>query len=187
MKKNKNHKLTGFTPLFLVSFFLIVMPSITTAENSHSSKVLDSEIQTLKNEVLKLNRDLFILEEELLFPISTQITVFVSLDIGEFFSLDSVQLKIDGTQIANYLYTEREVDALKRGGVHQLYIGNIRQGSHELSAFFTGKGPHERDYSRAATISINKTDEPKYVELKIVDLTMKQQPTFDIKVWEPEI
>lgn len=179
--------LTKFTPFFLISFFLIVIPSIATAENNNSSKVLDSEIQTLKNEVLKLNRDLFILEEELLFPVSTQITVFVSLDIGEFFSLDSIQLKIDGTQIANYLYTEREADALRRGGVHQLHIGNIRQGSHELSAFFTGKGPNERDYSRAATISFNKTDEPKYVELKIIDLEKKQQPTFDIEVWEPEI
>ncbi len=174
-----------FTPFLLI--LLLVMPSITAAESDGSSKTLDSEIQSLKDEVLKLNRDLFILEEELLFPVNTQITVFVSVDVGEFFSLDSVQLKIDGKQIANYLYTESEADALRRGGIHQLHIGNIRHGSHELTAFFVGKGPHERDYSRAANISIKKTNEPKYVELKIVDLEQKQQPTFEIKVWEPEL
>jgi len=163
------------------------MSPITVAENSVSPKALDSEIQSLKDEVLKLNRDLFILEEELLFPVNTQITVFVSVDVGEFFTLDSVQLTIDDTQIANYLYTESEADALRRGGVQQLHIGNIRHGSHKLTAFFTGKGPNERDYSRAATTSINKTNEPKYVELKIVDLEKKQQPSFDIRVWEPEI
>ncbi len=178
--------LNKFTPFFL-TLLILTSPTIILAEESISSKTLDSEIQSLKNEVLKLNRDLFILEEELLFPVNTQVTVFVSVDVGEFFSLDSVQLKIDGKQIANYLYTENEANALRRGGVQQLYIGNIRHGSHELTAFFTGKGPNERDYSRAATVSINKTDEPKYVELKIVDLEKKQQPAFDIKVWEPEI
>ncbi|MCF6236471.1 MAG: AraC family transcriptional regulator [Gammaproteobacteria bacterium] len=179
--------LNKFTLFFLISLFFIAMSPITVAENSVSPKALDSEIQSLKDEVLKLNRDLFILEEELLFPVNTQITVFVSVDVGEFFTLDSVQLTIDDTQIANYLYTESEADALRRGGVQQLHIGNIRHGSHKLTAFFTGKGPNERDYSRAATTSINKTNEPKYVELKIVDLEKKQQPSFDIRVWEPEI
>ncbi len=175
------------TPLLLVSlFFISMLPNTATAQES-PSQVLDSEIQSLKNEVLKLNRDLFILEEELLFPVNTQITVFVSIDIGEFFRLDSIQLQINGKQIANHMYTEREIDALRRGGIQQLYIGNIRHGKHEITAFFTGKGPNERDYSRAASVSIDKTDEPKYIELKIVDLAKKQQPAFKIKVWEPEI
>ena len=89
---------------------------------------LDAEIEALKKEVLSLNRDLFILEEDLLFPPNTQFSVFLSMDAGALFGLDSVQLKINDKNIANHLYTERELAALKRGGVQRLYIGNLPSG-----------------------------------------------------------
>ncbi len=44
-----------------------------------------------------------------------------------FFALDAVKLTIDGTVVTNYLYTERQVDALQRGGVHRLYMGNLKE------------------------------------------------------------
>ena len=109
---------------------------------------LDAEIEALKKEVLSLNRDLFILEEDLLFPANTQFSVFLSMNTGVFFSLDSVQLKIDDKNIANHLYTERELAALKRGGVQRLHIGNLASGEHEIVAFFVGIGPNGRVYRR---------------------------------------
>jgi len=142
---------------------------------------LDRQIQGLKQEVLELNRDLFVLEEELLFPASTQVAVFLSVDVGEFFQLDSVQLKLDNKVITNYLYTERENAALRRGGVHRLYLGNLRAGKHELVAVFTGQGTHERDYRRGATLVFEKLTEPKYIELKVRDLQQKLQPEFEVK------
>jgi len=142
---------------------------------------LDRQIQGLKQEVLDLNRDLFVLEEELLFPASTQVAVFLSVDVGEFFQLDSVQLKLDNKVVTNYLYTERENAALLRGGVHRLYLGNLRTGKHELVAVFTGKGPHERDYRRGTTLVFDKQTEPKYIELKVRDLEKKLQPEFEVK------
>ncbi len=81
------------------------------------------------------------LEEELLFPANTQVAVFVSMDVGDFFALDSVTLKIDNHEVSNYLYTPREVAALLKGGVQRLYVGNLKAGAHELVALFTGKGP----------------------------------------------
>lgn len=147
-------------------------------------KALDEEVQSLQQEVLEVGRDLFMLEEELLFPATTQVSVFLSLDVGEFFQLDSVQLKIGEKEVANYLYTQREVDALKRGGVQRLYVGNLKLGDHELVAFFTGKGPHDRDYRRGANLTFKKGIGPKYIELKIVDLEKKQQPEFSISEWE---
>jgi hypothetical protein len=145
---------------------------------------LDQEVQSLKQEVLTLNRDLFLLEEELLYPSSTQLAVFLSLDVGEFFSLDSVQLKVDDKVVTNYLYTEREVHALHRGGVQRLYMGNVKSGEHELVAIFTGKGPNGRDYRRGASHIVTKNLGPSFVELKIVDLESKEQPDFEIKEWE---
>jgi hypothetical protein len=145
---------------------------------------LDSEIEALKKEVLSLNRDLFILEEDLLFPSNTQFSVFLSLDSGVFFTLDSVQLKIDDNNVANHLYTERELAALKRGGVQRLYIGNLNSGEHEVVAIFTGIGPKGRDYRRGESIVIEKTVEPQFVEFVIADDTAKEQPRFDARIWE---
>ncbi|MDJ0911890.1 MAG: hypothetical protein QNI99_22090, partial [Woeseiaceae bacterium] len=113
-------------------------------ESRQEFRQLDEDVQDLKKEVLDLNRDLFLLEEELLFPANSQVAFFVSLDVGEYFDLDSVSLRIDGREVANYLYTEREVDALMRGGVHRLHMANLRTGEHELIAIFTGQGPHTR-------------------------------------------
>lgn len=145
---------------------------------------IDTEMQTLKDEVLDLNRELFMLEEELLFPANTQVAVFVSMDVGEFFALDSVQLKIDDKPISNYLYTERELKALLRGGVHRLYLGNLKTGEHELTAVFTGQGPHARDYRRGATLKVEKGVGAKFVELRISDRLSAQQPEFVVREWE---
>ena len=151
------------------------------AGGSEKFQGLDKQIQGLKQEVLELNRDLFVLEEELLFPASTQVAVFLSVDVGEFFRLDSVQLKLDNKMVTNYLYTERENAALLRGGVHRLYMGNLRVGKHELIAVFTGKGTHERDYKRATTLVFEKETSPKLIELKVRDLEKKLQPEFEVK------
>jgi len=154
------------------------------AESRQEFRSLDEEVQSLKKEVLDLNRDLFLLEEELLFPANSQVAFFVSMDVGEYFGLDSVNLKIDGKDVSNYLYTQREVDALVRGGVHRLHMENLKVGDHELIAVFTGKGPHGRDYRRGATLRFNKGIGAKYVELEITDRISKQQPEFDIREWE---
>jgi hypothetical protein len=145
---------------------------------------LDQQTQSLKASVLDLNRELFLLEEELLYPANTQVAVFVSMDVGEYFSLDSIELKVDGKDVSNYLYTEREVSALHRGGVHQLYLGNLKAGEHELVAIFTGKGPHQRDYRRGATLVFDKNIGSKFVELSISDRQQKLQPEFVVREWE---
>lgn len=154
------------------------------AAASEAAGGLDGRIQDVKGDVIRLNRDLLVLEEELLFPASTQVALFVSMDVGKLFELDSVQIKLDDKVVANYLYTPLEVQALHRGGVQRVYLGNLRAGEHELVAFFTGKGPHERDYKRGATVKFEKGTDPKYIELRINDSTGKLQPEFDVKVWQ---
>ena len=145
---------------------------------------LDDRVQAAKADVIRLNRDLLVLEEELLFPANTQVAVFVSMDVGLLFDLDSVQIKLDDKVVSTYLYTPLEVQALHRGGVQRVYLGNLRAGQHEIVAFFTGKGPHERDYKRGTTIKFDKATEPKYIELQIKDVQQKLQPEFNVKIWQ---
>ncbi len=158
--------------------------AVSDGSDNREFRSLDEDIQDLKQEVLALNRDLFILEEELLFPANTQVAVFVSMDVGTFFALDSVQIKLDDKEVSNYLYTEREAKALLNGGVHRIYLGNLRTGKHELVAFFTGKGTHDRDYRRGASLQFEKGVGAKFVELKISDRQSKLRPEFVIEEWE---
>ncbi len=139
---------------------------------------LDTQMESIKRSLVELKRDLVVLEEDLLFPASTQLAVYLSMDVGEFFALDAVTLKLNGKDVSHYLYTEKQTDALYRGGVQRLYVGNVKQGANRLTAFFTGRGPQGRDYRRAATVEFEKTFEPTYVELKITDSTAKYQPEF---------
>ena len=196
-----NRQLIAVAALFKASLLAVAMPvlaqdtdsadiaeaqSVAAAEaaSRNEFRSLDKDVQDLKKEVLDLNRDLFLLEEELLFPANSQVAFFVSMDVGEYFELDSVQLKINGKEVANYLYTEREAGSLVRGGVHRLHMANLKTGDHELIAIFTGSGPHTRDYRRGATLNFSKGIGAKYVELEITDRVPKQQPEFVIKEWE---
>jgi hypothetical protein len=172
---------------FLTLALLVLTPAWAAedaAKKSETFSVLDSKVQSLKKQVMELNRDLFVLEEELLFPASTQLAVFLSVDVGQTFQLDSVQVKLNDKVVTNYLYTERELQALHRGGMQRLYLGNLPVGKHELVAFFTGKGPHERDYRRGTTLVFEKGTEPKYIELQIRDVEAKLQPEFRVKDWQ---
>ena len=145
---------------------------------------LDTRVQDLKAEVIRLNRDLLILEEELLYPAGTQVAVFVSMDVGRLFELESVQIKLDDKVISQHLYTAQEVQALHRGGVQRVFVGNLKTGSHSIDAFFTGRGPHERDYKRGTTLKFDKGTEPRYIELRVKDSLGKLQPEFEVKVWQ---
>lgn len=154
------------------------------ASSSTNPATLDARVQDVKRDVIALNRDLQVLEEELLYPASTQVAVFVSLDVGKSFTLDAVQIKLDDKVVANYLYKPQELAALQRGGVQRVYLGNLSAGGHELVASFTGAGPNDRDYKRSTTMKFDKGADAKYIQLRIEDPAAKLQPEMAVKVWQ---
>ncbi len=198
MLRSPNPPLSAVVSAVLLGVMLAASPGASPAgESAESSRApdgdpahaadaaaLDAEIESLKREVLALNRDLFMLEEELLYPASTQVAVFVSMDVGTFFALDAVTVRINDREVAHHLYTEREADALLRGGVHRIWTGNLRAGEHELVAVFTGTGPHGREYRRGAELNFEKGVGTRYMELKISDRARRLQPEFIVREWE---
>lgn len=184
------------TPVKLALFGLCIFCSNAMAEPTNVQKKMPQtesmqqaavapQVETLKESVLTLNRDLLILEEELLYPPSNQVAIYLSMDLGQFFSLDAVKVEIDNKLVVSALYTDKQINALFRGGVQRLFVGNLKAGEHEVSAFFTGRGP-QQDYKRGAKLIVSKTQSPLVLELKIVDSTTQLQPTFDIKEWKSE-
>lgn len=160
-----------------------VTPSVGSA-NVPNAATLDERVQAAKRDAIQLNRDLQVLEEELLYPASTQFAVFVSLDAGKSFALDSVQISLDDKVVTNYLYKPQELQALQRGGVQRLYLANLKVGEHELVATFTGAMSGDRNYKRSATVKFEKGIDAKYIQLRIEDPAAKQQPDLAIKVWQ---
>lgn len=153
-------------------------------DGEDAAATLEQNMEALKQQVLEVNRDLFILEEDLLFPASTQVNVFVSVDAGEYFMLDGINLLINDKAVQNHLYTEQEKGALQRGAVQRLYTGNLRTGEHEVVAVVTGIGPNEREMRRAVSLDFQKNPGTKYLELKIVGDTVRQQPQFQLREWD---
>jgi hypothetical protein len=152
-------------------------------EQKAKTSVAD-QVQELKKRVVDLNRELFILEEDLLFPASTQVAVFVSVDVGHFFKLDSMKLSINGEDITSHLYTDREISALTRGAIQRLYTGNVKTGEHEVAVYLHGFGPENRPYKLAASLVFEKDDEPVRLEVRVQDSTKNFQPKIEIVNWE---
>lgn len=178
------------TPLLhLFSLALMLWLPVATAQDNSGAAAEDDgsvalSVEELKKQVIRLNRDLFILEEDLLFPASTQFAVFLSLDTGRFLELDAVKLKVDGDTVAAHLYTERQVKALQRGGMQRLHIGNLKTGEHEVTVFVDGMGPDNRAYKQAATHRFEKGTGTAALEVRIRDRSSDYQPEVAIVEWE---
>ncbi len=165
-----------------IDTFRVLAATLLLVAGAAYAEPLDDEMEEVKKTLLTLKRDLVILEEDLLFPASSQLAVFLSMDVGEFFQLDAVSLKVNGKEVTHHLYTHKQVDALYRGGVQKLFIGNVKQGKNRVTAFFTGRGPSGRAYRRATTVEFEKSFEPTFVELAIADSEAKYQPEFQASV-----
>ncbi|MFC6439744.1 hypothetical protein [Bowmanella sp. JS7-9] len=159
-------------------FCLSLMLLFTLGVQAQESSALNTQIEDLKKQVISLNRDLYLLEEDLLFPASTQVAVYLDMDAGQYFRIDAVELHLDDKLVASHLYTQRQANALVRGGVQKLYLGNLARGEHKLTAYFVGIGPHQREYKRAVSTSFTKQDDPKALQIHIRDDASKQQPEF---------
>ena len=128
---------------------------------------LDEQIQEIKSDVLAISAELSQLEETLLYPSGTQVAVFVALAEGDPMRLDAVRLQIDGQLVAHYIYSAKELEALRKGGVQRLYVGNVSTGEHRLEVVVDGKLPSGDDYSATEQFTVRKDVEPKLVGLTI--------------------
>jgi hypothetical protein len=178
-----HHAVIGFWCLSVV----LAMGSPSWAEDppnpERDIEALDVKIQRLKEDVLDLNTRLFRLQEDLLYPDDSSLVIFLSVEGGNYFVLDSVKLVLNDTMVTTYLYTDREVTALKKGGIQRLYMGNVKSGDHQLSAVFTGKGPQGQDYKRAESITLAKEKGAAFLKLVIRDDDAKKQPEFVYESW----
>lgn len=146
-------------------------------------QAISNDIQRLKSQVIDLNKDLRLMEEKLLFPSSTKYSVFLSLTKGQFFQMESVKFKLDGKFVATHVYSEKQREALTRGGVHRLLVTNLSEGKHTATVFFTGIGSNGRPYKRAVNLDFEKGAGSGFLEIAVGDDDVTQEPVFNLNQW----
>jgi hypothetical protein len=157
-----------FRTLALAMLVLAGSLSAGAADNDREQmRGLDEQVQEVKSDVLGISAELSRLEEKLLYPSNTQVAVFVALADGDPMRLDAVQVQIDGQLVAHYIYSFKELDALRKGGVQRIYTGNVTTGKHQIDVSLTGKLEGGGDYNQTGSFAFQKGIEPKLVGLTL--------------------
>jgi hypothetical protein len=157
-----------FRTLTLVLVVWFFLPLAWAQEDDRKEmRGLDEQVQEIKSDVLGISEELSRLEEKLLFPSGTQVAVFVSIAPGDTMRLDAVRLQIDGQLVVHYIYSFKELEALRKGGVQRLYVGNVGTGSHQIEVLVDGKLEGGTDFSRNQSFSFSKEVQPKLVGLTL--------------------
>jgi len=156
---------------FVLGASLCVWSSAAPGEEVTREQIkgLDEQVQEIKSDVLSIATELNKLEEVLLYPSNTQISMFIDLAKGEKVRLDAVEILLDGQPVAHYLYTFKELESLQKGGVQRIYTGNIKTGEHALEVSFKGKSAGGSDLDRTESFRVHKDVGPSIVEVTLAE------------------
>jgi hypothetical protein len=129
---------------------------------------LDEQVQEVKSDVLSIGQELNRLEEKLLYPSGTQVSIFIAVNKGDQMRLDAVRLQIDGQLVAHHIYSFKELEALRKGGVQRIYVGNVSSGDHKIEIVMDGKLLEGgADFSRTESFAFTKEVKPKLLGLTL--------------------
>lgn len=165
-----------------ISALLLVLPAYAQEASKEQMKGLDEQVQEIKTDVLVIAAELNRLEEKLLYPSDTQIAIFVSVAEGEKFRLDAVDIELDGKSVAHHLYTYKELEALKKGGVQRIYVGNVRTGEHALKVNVIAKSEGGSDFQKGENFKVTKGIGPKLVGVVLAGTGIGSK-TITLKDW----
>src|SRR6266567_3408175 len=165
-----------------ISVLLFILPAYAQEASKDQMKGLDEQVQEIKTDVLAIAAQLNQLEEKLLYPSDTQVAIFVSVTKGEKFRLDAVDIELDGKSAAHHLYTFKELEALQKGGVQRIYVGNVRTGEHALQVTAMAKSEGGSDFQKGESFKITKNIGPKLVGVVLAGAGIGSK-TITLKDW----
>src|SRR5262245_10338756 len=139
----------------------------TPTPDQQQMRGLDEQVQDIKSDVLRISAELSQLEEKLLYPSGTQVAIFIAVAKGDQMRLDAVRLQIDGQLVAHHIYSFKELEALRKGGVQRIYIGNVATGEHKLEVVVDGKLEGGADFSRTERFTFSKEVKPRLLGLTL--------------------
>jgi hypothetical protein len=154
-------------PVSLALALLSFSPSHADDLSRNELKSLDGQVQEIKSDVLNIASELNGLEERLLYPSGTQVALFVALADRDDFRLDAVRVDINGELATHHIYSFKELDALRQGGVQRLYTGNVPTGDHQINVTMQGKLKNGDEFSTTDTFAFAKGVRPSAVGITL--------------------
>lgn len=158
-----NKTIRLFLLLCITSVSSLVVAEEVTKEQI---KGLDEQVQEIKKDVLGISAQLNQLEEKLLYPSNTHVAFFVSLAEDASFQPDAIKINLDNKDVAHYIYSFKELEALQKGGVQRVFTGNIRTGDHKLQVSVIGKHDGNKK-TDTASHTVSKGIGPQFVEIRL--------------------
>ncbi|WP_317932687.1 hypothetical protein [Halioxenophilus sp. WMMB6] len=154
---------------YFLTMLMVTLSLPTLAQEVSREQIigLDEQVQDIKQDVLAISTELSLLEEKLLFPSNTQVSLFISLTASDKVDLDSVEITIDGQDVAHHIYSFKELDALREGGLQRIFTGNMRTGAHAIKVGFRGKAALGTEFVEVADYQYDKGVGPGFVEIKL--------------------
>jgi len=131
---------------------------ITVSQAGQSS--INLQLQSLKQQSLLLDRDLLILEDKIKKPFS----IYLSQITDAKFSLETMTVTLDGKVLLKHEYTDRQNEALKKGGAQLLFKGDIAEGPHKLIAYYRSN----KNYQSGAELQFIKKPASQSVEISLL-------------------
>jgi hypothetical protein len=142
---------------------------------------LEADMQDVKRLALEMHRDLIVTQDTKVFPEETQVDIFISMDIGVFFDVQSVKVVVDGAEAGEQAYSRKQARALTSGATQKIFVGNLSEGKHELTAIVSGVGRHY-PIRRGITLNLDKKPGTQVVNIRLSDGEDRQDLALVAKV-----
>jgi hypothetical protein len=154
-----------------VALWALCLAGVAHSQNLSGDNMqsLDGQVQEIKSDVLNIASELQNLEERLLYPTGTQLSIFVAVEEQQPFRLDAVKIEIDGQLATHHIYSFNELEALQKGGVQRAFTGNVVTGEHQLRVTVIGKTDSGEDFSQSNTFAFSKDVKPKTLGITLAE------------------
>ena len=142
-----------FSPISRLVGSLVIVHS---AGSGAATGNVDLAIAGLKSRIADHSAQVFALEQELLYPADSRLSVFLTLANRHALDLKAIEVFVDGKPVVSHLYSEREQNALEEGGVQQLFKDNLANGEHSLKVVITARAGDDRFVRRETVHQFQK-------------------------------
>ncbi len=159
--------------------------SNATPDNmSKGAAAIEKEVNALRSEATDLERDIGLLEKDLLFPPLTRVEVFLSIAPELNFSLKNIALSLDDDEKSFHVYTAQDITALQMGGVQQFWEGNVALGQHEIIVDFMGVDVSGQRLRGSVSKKFEKTRDGLSFEIQVSADSDATVPKLTVKTWK---
>lgn len=170
-------------PLLSICASALYSAPLPAQKNDAQAKLRD-DVTAIKMEALLLNRDLSVLEQQTLYPIMSQFSIYLSATDTLPFKDGKITLKINGKTITERRFSAITIAALFKNTIQRLYVGALAPGKHTLQLIYSWKNKKNAAISGEISHTFEKQNQAKLLELTLVKQAYSKAPLFEVLEWE---